>query len=370
MINFGKTLACAAALTLAGSMPTGASGAVPTYNLIVVADYTVNTVVHGANDQDQIVGTQIIEGVQRAFYAAPGAGIELLPLPAGYISAEAYDINDSGVIVGTVSTSSLASDFGEPAVWFQDAGGDYAPVIPEQFASLPGPLGEQPIDGGQIVAINQGGSLIGWSRYQGFQGGPATLFSVSGAPVDLGSLGMQALPRDVNDDGIVVGGQLKFDLSDNSVTDIGVPPPIQGGTSFTDAIIFAINDSGDSVVAANLASVPTENYLTYLHTEGDGYRRLNPDQLPSRFVGFYSINDGGDILASGGIHFAAEGALFFGVSELLSPPAANWSIEGGIIAGNRRIHATAHHAGTDRSAIVVLVPDEDTIFRSAFEPMP
>jgi uncharacterized membrane protein len=234
-----------------------AGAAVPSYRLQVVADYEVTTFLRGASDSGILVGTQVIDGLQRAFVARDGQGVSLLPLPSGYTSAEAYDVNASGVVVGTTAASGSAADFGDPVVWIPGAGGTYTPIIPAQFDTLPGPLGEMTIDGGQIVAINDAGTLVGWSRYQGFQGGPATRFSVSGAPTDLKALGMQATPQDINDNGIVVGGQLKFDLSDESVSDIGVPPDLPGGTGFTDSIIFTLNDSGESIVAANLASVPT-----------------------------------------------------------------------------------------------------------------
>jgi uncharacterized membrane protein len=313
------------------------------------------------------VGTQIVEGTQRAFVAQQGTGLSLLPLPSGYTSSEAYDVNSGGTIVGTATVTGSAADVGEPVVWIPGEPGEYTPLIPMQFDTLPGPLGEMPISGGQIVAINESGTLIGWSRYQGFQGGPATRFAVSGAPTDLNALGMQATPRDVNIEDVVVGGQLKFELSSETVSDIGVPPDLPGGSSFTNTIVFAINDSGESVVAANLASVPTENYLTFLHSDGGGYRRLNPEQLPSRFVGFYDNNNAGDVLASGGIYFADEDQRFDNLNELLATEFRNWTVSNGFIANNRRIYTTASDPLADRTALVVLAPDNDTIFESTFE---
>jgi hypothetical protein len=355
-------------ILLATAVARPAVGGIPTYRLVVIDEYSSSTTVRSASDNGIVVGTQIVTGVQRAFVATEQDGIRLLPLPTGYQSAEAYDVNDQGLIVGTAAISSLAADFGEPVAWVPNGEGSYTPVIPEQFTTLPGPLGEMPIDGGQIVAVSDNGHLIGWSRYQGFQGGPATRFFLDATPLNLAGLGMQATPRDVNDAGMVVGGQLKFDLVDNTVTDIGVPPELPTGTPFTDAIIFAINDSGQSVVAANLASTPTENYLTYRHDDKLGYQRLNPAQLPSRFVGFYDNNDQGDVLASGGVYFAAEDQLFGTVEELLAPEYDNWSIDGGFITDDRSVYGAASNPATGQNAVVVLqVIVENLIFSSDFE---
>ncbi len=352
-------------LLAAGSF---ANAVVPTYEMEIIDEFNIATIVWSANNNGMVVGTQIVAGVQRGFIASESTGITLLPLPAGYLSSEAFDINDNGLIVGTAATSSLAADFGEPAVWLVNEEGGYSAIIPEQFETLPGPVGELQITGGQIVAVNNSDDLIGWSRYQGFQGGPATRFFLSEAPVNLGALGMQATPRDVNDAGVVVGDQLKFDLTDNSVTDIGVPPDLSTGTPFTNAIVYAINNAGETVVAANLASVPTENYLTYRHSEGVGYQRLNPAQLPSRFVGFYDNNDPGDVLASGGIFFKAEDQLITSVEQLLAPPFGSWSISGGIITNDRSVYATATNPSTGQNALVVLKAlSEDFIFSTSFE---
>jgi hypothetical protein len=111
------------------------------------------------------------------------------------------------------------------------------------------------------------------------------------------------------------------------------------------------------VVAANLASVPTENWLTYTYNDAAGYERLNPSQLPARFVGFYDNNNRGDVSASGGVYFADENALFTtGYAPLLEAGSTNWTVALGFINDQREVFTTASDPGADVNAIVVLTP--------------
>ena len=340
---------------------------VPEYSVEVIAPLETTNFVRGASGHGHVVGSIIIDGVQRAFVAHPSTGLVLLPLPAGQISSDAFDVNREGVVVGTVSSTGFPDDLGEPAVWTPDGSGGYGAEIPLQFAALPSPLGgDLAINGGQIVAIDNQGTMVGWSRFFGFQGGPSTLFSIDQQPIDLRGLGFDATVRDMSDTGIVVGGRLRLDLDTGIVTNLGIPsapddPAIQS------VIAFSVNDSGESVVAADIASVPTENWLTYLHDDSVGYRRLNPDQLPSRFAGFYDNNNRGDVAASGGLWFADEQQLVISLASLLTAEDAHWSPSLGFIADNRDIYTTAFDPLTDTTAIVRLVAVSDMVFGSGFE---
>ncbi|MEZ4652006.1 MAG: hypothetical protein R3E97_25030, partial [Candidatus Eisenbacteria bacterium] len=133
------------------------------------------------------------------------------------------------------------------------------------------------------------------------------------------------------------------------------PAPI-GSVSFEDAIAFAVNDAGESVVAADLASVVNENYLTYLHDDANGYVRLNPSQLPSRFVGFYDNNDLGDVSASGGILFAEEGVLAGGYDELLEASFSDWNVDLGFIDDARRVVTRGRRPAFGDESILLLTP--------------
>jgi hypothetical protein len=349
-----RLLVGAAAVVVAGSPVWGE---VPTYRVDVVATYSVTTSLRGASDAGHLVGDQIIAGFSTPFVATVADGLQHLPLPQGYNSGTALGVNDAGVVVGAVDDSGFPFDLGEPAIWTPDGSGGYTVTIPQQFTTVDSPLGPLGVNGGMCVDVNDNGTVVGWSRYQGFQGGPTTIFSTSAAPVNLQPLGFEATVEAINDNDVACGGQIIFDITNNTATDIGVPDPIQpGNVSFTDAIAFAINDSNETVVAANLASVPTENYLTYTHNAADGYTRVNPAELPARFVGFYDNNDLGDVASSGGLLFDAEGVLETNIDNLIDPAFSEWDAEIGFIDNDRRISTTAFNTGSNENALILLVP--------------
>lgn len=333
---------------------TAAVAEVPTYSVDVVATFSQTTTIRGASESGLIVGEQIINGMIRGFVASQGNGISMLPLPAGYVSSTALDANSAGVIVGAVHTSSFVFDGGEPAIWVPDGSGGYTVHIPQQFVTQPSPLGERAINGGMATAINEAGVVVGWSRYQGFQGGPSTLFSIDQAPINLGELGFEATVEDINNNNVAVGGNYIFDLNTNTATHIGVPDDV-GTVGFTHVLGYAINDSEQVVAAAHRATSTNEQWLTYLY-DGD-WSPLNPSQIPTRFVGFYDNNNLGDVSASGGIYFAAEDALVLGYSSLIAPEDQHWTVAIGYMGNDRRVYTSAYDVGSDTNAIVVLVPD-------------
>ncbi len=348
--------------------PWIASAEVPLYRVDPIAEYTTATTIRGHNESGAVVGDQVQAGQSMPFIATSTNGLALLPLPEGYDAGVAMDINDNGLVVGTVSDSGFPMDFGRPAFWTPDGSGDWTISIPQEFATLPSPIGGNlAVTGGMIVAVNDLGLMVGWSRLHGFQGVPTTLFSASDAPLNLGEMGFAATVRAINDNNVIAGGQLLLDLDTGTVTDIGVPAPI-GSVGFSDAIAFAINNSDEAVVAANLASVPTENYLTYLYSAAVGFTQLNPAQLPSRFVGFYDNNDLGDVAASGGLLFRQEAELVTDLASLIDPVDSAWQVDLGFIANDRTLYTTARNTTTGASSIVRLVPGSDIVFESGFEP--
>jgi hypothetical protein len=129
---------------------------VPTYRLDVVATYDVTTTVRGASD-------------------------------AGHVAGLAMDVNIEGVVVGTVAENGLPWDFGEPAAWFPDGQGGHEAVLIDYPATVHVAGQNRPTDGGQVVAVNDAGQMVGFARLQGFIGGPTMLFSrddeaVNGGP--------------------------------------------------------------------------------------------------------------------------------------------------------------------------------------------
>ncbi|MGE3175675.1 MAG: hypothetical protein AB7O97_23835 [Planctomycetota bacterium] len=328
----------------------------PSYEVRVVAPYSTTTVVRGTDQQDLLVGYQITTlGQIVPFGADQARGLFLLPLPPGYQSGFANDANSAGVLVGAVAQGGFPFDGGEPAIWLPDGLGGYTVVVPQQFASLPSPLGQLTIQGGMAVAINDNGTIVGWSRYRGFQGGPTTRFSITGAPVDLGALGFQATVTDLADHvDVIVGGSLRMYLTTGVVTDLGLPPPASG--SFSGVLGYSINDNLQTVAAARLATSLPDRWLTYRHTDAAGWQPLNPAVVPSPLVGFYDNNNRGDVSASGGVWFDAEGVLVGGFDALLAPTSSFWDTNLGFLADDRRVFTTGIDTRTGQAALLILEP--------------
>jgi len=342
-------------LTLVSVCGLVAHAEVPTYSVDVVATFTQSTNIRGASDSGLIVGDQIVNGLSRAFVASQGDGLALLPLPNGATSSVAMDVNNNGVVVGAVHGGGFVFDGGEPAIWVPDGNGGYTTHIPEQFESQPSPLGVLPITGGMATAVNDAGVVVGWSRYQGFQGGPTTLFSMDQPPVNLGELGFQATVEDLNNNNVAVGGIYIFDLNTNTATHIGIPDQV-GSIGFTHVLGYAINDSEQVVAAAHIATSTHNQWLTYIY---DGmWSPLYPDLVGTRFVGFvYDNNNQGDVSAWGGVYFANEDEWFGSYDSLIDPVDHNWDTSIGYIGNDRRVYTTAYDASVDTYAIVVLVPN-------------
>lgn len=342
-------------LALAGFASVSAAQ-VPTYSVEVIATFDTTTFITGVSEAGHAVGWQVDGlGMIRGFVAKHGDGLSLLPLAAGHQSSAAMDVNSSGVVVGASYGGTFPHDGGAPAYWTPDGSGGYTPGVPQQFSSLPSPLGQLTINGGQIVGINESGTMIGWSRYQGFQGGPTTRFFADAPPVNVQELGFQATVRDINNNDVIVGDGRRYDLNTNTVTELGLPDPVST-VHFSSVIGYAINDSNMVVAAARRATSGNEIYLTYIHDDANGWRPLDSSDIPTRFVGFYDCNNLGDVSATGGILFAKENVLVQSINSLLRPEDAHWQVDLGFIDSQRRFISTAIDTSTGENAIVMLIP--------------
>src|SRR5688572_13028711 len=133
-------------LALALLVPTLCAQA-PTYH----AEF-LGTAVHVAamNSSGLVVGTGSIGIYQRAYVAGPGKAISYLPLPFGFLSSGARDLNDSGVIVGVMSPYQTTGFYPQPVRWDPDGAGGYTPTL---LSTLPGH------NRGTAEAINELGDI-------------------------------------------------------------------------------------------------------------------------------------------------------------------------------------------------------------------
>jgi uncharacterized membrane protein len=229
---------------------------------------------YGINDQDYVVGSFTASGATLGVYWAP-SGHAVMLTGGGNVLTGAYDVNENGLIVGFIHSSTGTTD---RAGYWNLGGG---------FTQLPLPAGAQ---GSQAYGVNDNGDIVGvtnlanaqdirptlWkapgytpqllSVPAGFFGG--TLRAISNSGVIVGSVasssssppsgislrpavwpdefstptvitGADWIARDINENGVVVGGSsAAFAWSQQT----GVL-----ALSSTGAAAMAINDGGDVV---------------------------------------------------------------------------------------------------------------------------
>lgn len=331
---------------------------VPTYSVEPIAYFDFFATVRGISNTGLVVGDQFL-GLNQPFVASMEGGLQTLPLPSGYVRGFAHDVNDRGVIVGSVSDDPTTTDDGEPAVWIPDNNGGYTVSILNQFTQLPDANGTPTaIDGGSAVAINNNDTIVGWSRFAGDASGLSTRFFLDGPPLDLRADGFTARARDLNDNGVVVGGGQRLNLTSGELTELGLPPEEDDDVDILMVDAVSINNQGLMVVVALRNTTGLDRWSTYLYDDLQGWVRYNPNHQPTFFRDIpSSINNNGDISAPGGARFAPERILAEDYAQLLADEDSEWNPQFGFIDDDRRIFAVAFDTSTAESAIVMLVPD-------------
>ncbi|MFM7135052.1 MAG: hypothetical protein ACKO0W_12120, partial [Planctomycetota bacterium] len=202
---------------LANLASAAVTASLATTAVAVPPNYRVDAIGAGLNGFDMsesgtIVGRSLdAQQIGRAFVAPRGGPVEILPLPAPWISSDAYAIAPTGVIVGAVSSSTIASVGSRAAAWYPSAKG-------YSFVLLP------PIAGDTHSAafgVNSLGDIVGGSGGLGLGSYPrAARFTPKGATL-LSGIGT---PADVNEDRVVLSGNQLLDLDTMAVTTIPLPP--------------------------------------------------------------------------------------------------------------------------------------------------
>lgn len=151
------------------------------------------SVALGINDSDEIVGYSTTGGdaLTKAFYWSEGSGMVGLPSPVGATETYAYDISNSGYVVGT-SASQLSA--AKPYIW------DDGVISP-----LPIPGAART---GGAAAVNNAGVAVGTYEINQYLGTFAAVSWQNGQMTELGYLGgpyPYAKSSDINNLGQIVG---------------------------------------------------------------------------------------------------------------------------------------------------------------------
>lgn len=299
-------------------------------------------VVNDMNLHGQAVGWTTSVGVVQALLVQPGQAPRLLTPPAGHASAWAQGINDSGVVVGS-STASGFPEFGQPAVWTPDGQGGYVAAL------LPLPAG---FTQGVAYDVNNRGDIVGNVLFPGFQGGPTTWFNAPGGPLEIASLGAPGSPKEVNDEGVVVGinGGL-FDL--DTLTATPLPSFDAGMTGFQG---WGLNDAGELAGTVFHGGV-SRTASTW--TAAAGWSHLTPAFSLSANVTAFDINNAGVTMFEGPAPQAwFPGRGVFGLASLLEPAqTGQWSFFlsfGGAVNDAGQLATTG--TGPGGTGVVLLSP--------------
>jgi len=295
--------------------------------------------VAAMNESGLVVGTGAISIYPRAYVAGPGKPITYLPLPMGFLSSGARDINAAGVIVGVISPNSTTSFYPQPAKWEPNGLGGYSVTL---LLTLPGD------NRGTADAINNLGDIVGTSNYV------ASLHTVlykSSGTIEL--LGLASLPaQSINDARVYVSGDSKVDLNTLQVTSLGVP------AGYLSASALSINASGQIGGTLAPSGVPGCTEQPAVYTSGLGWQSVGSCGV-ANFV--YDLNDQGDVLMTqAGVPYVAfAGGAPQRVEDLIVASSGHWTLDQVFniaLNGARQIAVPATNGG--QTGIILLTPSQ------------
>lgn len=333
-----RNLTARASLALAAAaLVTPVLAQTPSYH----AEFLGNAVhVAAMNDSGVVVGTGPFGLYQRAYVAGPGKAITSLPLPMGFLSSGARDVNEAGVIVGVMSPYQTTGFYPQPVRWDPNGSGGYVPTL---LATLPGH------NRGTADAINDLGDIVGTSAYQADM--HTVLFTNKGT-LDLPGLA-QFPAQSLNDQRVYVGGgPWRVSLDTLAVQNLGVP------AGFTSAHGWVINAAGRIAGdATGGAGCPQQ---LALYADGPGWQTFGPCGANTTA---YDLNDHGDVLMTWGdvpwVRFASGAS--FKVEDLIAAPSGHWTVNAPFnMALNNAGQMAVYASNGGLSGIILITPDGGT----------
>ena len=305
--------------------------------------YQVEPIGTGLNafDMDEsgtVVGRQLsAQQIGRAFIARRGGAVELLPMPPGFQSSDAYAIGSTGIVVGAVSTATIASVGSRPIAWYPSGDGFNGVMLPP----IPGDTH------GAAFGVNAHGDIVGGSGGLGLGSYPRAVRFTTSAAILLGEI---STPTDVNDDRIVLASNQLLDLDTLALTTIPLPPGNWQGFVAQD-MSPAGNFCGYVLGFSGCSTFPVRYRLDA------GWEFVGGCATTTAAV---SINDHGDCTAfvantSAWVAFVDGGNV--NPTTLLRPEDAAWTItSSGTITNARSIVAMARLGADPAAQLVRLLP--------------
>lgn len=329
----------AAALLALTCIAAAAQASPPRYTAQLISTDISAAAMNGGGD---VVGSRL--SPMRAWVSRAGAMAVLLPLPPGYSSSWATDINDLGVIVGAVGPGISPEFNGKAAAWFPDGAGGYTIQV---LGTLPGHVRSN------ATAINNLGDIIGFSADSNYRS--PVLFTAPGGVQDLSFTGVFD-PWDINEQRVLVDHSFtsrKLDLDTMKVEDLGIPGP-----GYLASTAAAINESGQVAGLVILTTSTSCDRQAARFTDETGweiYSSCGP------YNGAVDINDLGDMVMQ--IQLASyvrfEGLGTYLIEDLIVAESGHWypmTFASLAINNARRIVVSATNPATSQSGILLLTP--------------
>lgn len=290
------------------------------------------------NEAGTIVGRQLsATQIGRAFVAPRGQPAQTLPLPAPWVSSDAYAVSANGIIVGAVSAASIASVGSHAAAWYPSGDG-------YSFALLPPFAGDTH---SAAFGVNSFGDIVGGSGGLGLGSYPRAVRFTAKAAILLGDIGT---PADINESRVVVAGNQLLDLDTMAIETIPLPSGNWQGFGAAD-ISNAGNICGSILGFSGCSTFP----LRYL--QGIGWQFVGGCASTTAAT---SVNDLGDATAyvantSVWISFAGEDPV--SPSAIIAPSQGAWLITGvGSVTNRRELVATGRLVGETVNQLLRLRP--------------
>lgn len=291
------------------------------------------------NEHGDAVGRQVnAQQVGRAFLARRGGAVEVLPLPAPWQSSDAYAISNDGLVVGAVSSGTIASIGSKAALWRPTKSG----YVFELLAAYPGDQYSTATgvnDHGDVVGGSGGIGLGMYSRAVLFRQGPAML------------LPNLSLPAGVNNERKVAAWNVILDLDDMSETTIPLPPGNWQGVITTD-----IAESG--AICGQILGFSGCSAFPIRHRPGVGWEFIGGCATTTSATAINSQGDALAYVANGGNWVAFVGEPNLSISSLIAADQGAWMVMGGSDINDARMILASARPGPSFSVtkLVRLVP--------------
>lgn len=303
------------AFALVGSVHAGQA---PSYTVEFLG---ADTTASALNELGVAVGSMKLPGdVTCAAIAMPGQTFAPLPLPAGYLSSAAYDVNDAGLVVGVVSTSTVPAMSAHAAAWRPTPGGYVVEVLGEPAGDLYS----------YATGVNNLGDIVGSSGTVPWAYVTHAVHYAAGGPVVLPGLSSEV--ADVNDHRKVVARNELYDLGTGQIDLIALPPGNWQGFGAAalnelDGICGYIQGYSSTCPSFPMRYLPSSGWLTVGGC--------------ATTTSATAINDLGDVLTYvyfGGARARLEGLGDFSIGELIDPSQGAWIVQyyGASDINNRR----------------------------------